>query len=334
IVWISYVKIYVYECLHCKGFNRQRNNVFAARLAAEGMLCNFLSVHPHTSIEDLDELSTLLQVPLVAGTVNRGSEVIVAKARIEAALDEFDTVQKLQTLTPYMQSATAKAISRYAYRKGRSKCLRAVSIDFKFIPRRRRWRADESVRSKQKGEIRYLKVKAMIVEGGGVVRWGDVASFMTRIWRGVWWARVIRVRGIGGGSGVGNEGREEEERGLVTSIHMIIAESGNCKGYNNHYTYMVLSLVSLSSRHCIDKQLKDNTLYNFEYEYLTTMIGGADELTDKKIAASHAWVKAVKAQEKEILMKVEMIQRMISELGEDEIERVDEPELWLLLEEH
>lgn len=35
-------------------------------------------VHPHTSIEDLDELSTLLQVPLVAGTVNRGSEVIGA----------------------------------------------------------------------------------------------------------------------------------------------------------------------------------------------------------------------------------------------------------------
>ncbi|KAJ6901768.1 hypothetical protein NC651_019515 [Populus alba x Populus x berolinensis] len=35
-------------------------------------------VHPRTSIEDLDELSTLLQVPLVAGTVNRGSEVIAA----------------------------------------------------------------------------------------------------------------------------------------------------------------------------------------------------------------------------------------------------------------
>lgn len=38
----------------------------------------FDQVHPHTSIEDLDELSTLLQVPLVAGTVNRGSEVIAA----------------------------------------------------------------------------------------------------------------------------------------------------------------------------------------------------------------------------------------------------------------
>ncbi|KAG2292154.1 hypothetical protein Bca4012_008147 [Brassica carinata] len=33
-------------------------------------------VHSHTSEEELDELSTLLRVPLVAGTVNRGSEVI------------------------------------------------------------------------------------------------------------------------------------------------------------------------------------------------------------------------------------------------------------------
>ncbi|KAM9758859.1 eukaryotic translation initiation factor 6 [Menidia menidia] len=33
-------------------------------------------VHPKTSIEDQDELSSLLQVPLVAGTVNRGSEVV------------------------------------------------------------------------------------------------------------------------------------------------------------------------------------------------------------------------------------------------------------------
>lgn len=35
-------------------------------------------VHPRTSIADQDELSSLLQVPLVAGTVNRGSEVIGA----------------------------------------------------------------------------------------------------------------------------------------------------------------------------------------------------------------------------------------------------------------
>ena len=35
-------------------------------------------VHPKTSIEDLEELSSLLQVPLVAGTINRGSEVLGA----------------------------------------------------------------------------------------------------------------------------------------------------------------------------------------------------------------------------------------------------------------
>ncbi|KAK6233916.1 hypothetical protein QUC31_006322 [Theobroma cacao] len=47
-----------------------------------GSYCAFSNrgglVHPHTSIEDLNELSTLLQVPLVAGTINRGSEVIAA----------------------------------------------------------------------------------------------------------------------------------------------------------------------------------------------------------------------------------------------------------------
>ncbi|XP_022902079.1 eukaryotic translation initiation factor 6 [Onthophagus taurus] len=35
-------------------------------------------VHPQTSIQDQEELSSLLQVPLVAGTVNRGSEVVSA----------------------------------------------------------------------------------------------------------------------------------------------------------------------------------------------------------------------------------------------------------------
>jgi len=33
-------------------------------------------VHPRTTLEDMEELSSLLQVPLVAGTVNRGSEVL------------------------------------------------------------------------------------------------------------------------------------------------------------------------------------------------------------------------------------------------------------------
>merc|ERR1712070_22982 len=37
-----------------------------------------LLVHPKTPVEDQDELSSLLQLPCVAGTVNRGSDVVGA----------------------------------------------------------------------------------------------------------------------------------------------------------------------------------------------------------------------------------------------------------------
>lgn len=50
--------------------------------ALVGSYCTFTNqggmVHPRTTIEEQDELSSLLQVPLVAGTVNRGSDVIGA----------------------------------------------------------------------------------------------------------------------------------------------------------------------------------------------------------------------------------------------------------------
>merc|ERR1712153_200646 len=35
-------------------------------------------VHPRTSVEDQDELASLLQIPIMAGTVNRGSDVVGA----------------------------------------------------------------------------------------------------------------------------------------------------------------------------------------------------------------------------------------------------------------
>lgn len=35
-------------------------------------------VHPKTTTTEMDELSSLLQIPIVAGTVNRGSEVLAA----------------------------------------------------------------------------------------------------------------------------------------------------------------------------------------------------------------------------------------------------------------
>mmetsp|Transcript_20143 Transcript_20143/g.35804 ORF Transcript_20143/g.35804 Transcript_20143/m.35804 type:complete len:253 (+) Transcript_20143:164-922(+) len=47
-----------------------------------GSYCVFTNngglVHPKTTTEDLEELSSLLQVPLVSGTVNRGSDVLGA----------------------------------------------------------------------------------------------------------------------------------------------------------------------------------------------------------------------------------------------------------------
>jgi translation initiation factor 6 len=47
-----------------------------------GSYCAFSNqgglVHPETSIEDQDELASLLQIPLTAGTVNRGSAVLGA----------------------------------------------------------------------------------------------------------------------------------------------------------------------------------------------------------------------------------------------------------------
>ncbi|KAJ7971249.1 Protein PLASTID MOVEMENT IMPAIRED 2 [Quillaja saponaria] len=63
------------------------------------------------------------------------------------------------------------------------------------------------------------------------------------------------------------------------------------------------------------------TIKKFEYEYLTAHAAGAEEVTDKKVAAAQAWVEALKASEKEILMKTEMAQREIKEMRiEEEME--------------
>ncbi|KAK1575484.1 hypothetical protein Q3G72_005858 [Acer saccharum] len=60
------------------------------------------------------------------------------------------------------------------------------------------------------------------------------------------------------------------------------------------------------------------TISKFEYEYLTGRAGGAEEIADKKVAASQAWIEALKASEKEILMRIEIAHKEIRETRVEE----------------
>lgn len=66
------------------------------------------------------------------------------------------------------------------------------------------------------------------------------------------------------------------------------------------------------------------TITTFEYEYLQGRAAGAEEIADKKVAAAQAWIEALKANEKEILMKMEMAQREIREQRVEEEEKEEE----------
>ncbi|XP_062007438.1 protein PLASTID MOVEMENT IMPAIRED 2 [Rosa rugosa] len=63
------------------------------------------------------------------------------------------------------------------------------------------------------------------------------------------------------------------------------------------------------------------TISKFEYEYLTGRAVGAEEIADKKVAAAQAWVEAIKASEKEILIKMDLAEKELKETKASRPER-------------
>ncbi|KAG4996724.1 hypothetical protein JHK85_028163 [Glycine max] len=55
------------------------------------------------------------------------------------------------------------------------------------------------------------------------------------------------------------------------------------------------------------------TISKFEYEYLTNHAASVEEIIDKKVAAVEAWIEALKASVKEILMETKIAQREFKE---------------------
>ncbi|XP_050370310.1 protein PLASTID MOVEMENT IMPAIRED 2-like isoform X2 [Argentina anserina] len=63
------------------------------------------------------------------------------------------------------------------------------------------------------------------------------------------------------------------------------------------------------------------TISKFEYEYLTGRALVAEEIADKKVAAAQAWIEAIKASEKEILIKIDLAERELKESMVEEKEQ-------------
>ncbi|GMI66151.1 plastid movement impaired 2, WEAK CHLOROPLAST MOVEMENT UNDER BLUE LIGHT 2 [Hibiscus trionum] len=75
---------------------------------------------------------------------------------------------------------------------------------------------------------------------------------------------------------------------------------------------------TMQSRASASNQNSTITISKFEYEYLTGRAVGAEEIADKKVAAAQAWIEALKASEREILMKTETARRDLRETRVEE----------------
>ena len=115
--------------------------VFRQTVAGNALVGSYASfsnvggmVHPRTSLEDQEELSSLLQVPLVAGTVNRGSDVVGAGMVVNdwAAFCGMDTTStELSVLEQVFRLGAGRPVAGAAGGGGGAlgKDLRAALID-------------------------------------------------------------------------------------------------------------------------------------------------------------------------------------------------------------
>ncbi|XWS36916.1 hypothetical protein CRYUN_Cryun20dG0126100 [Craigia yunnanensis] len=75
---------------------------------------------------------------------------------------------------------------------------------------------------------------------------------------------------------------------------------------------------TMQSRASASNQSSTITISKFEYEYLTGHAVGAEEIADKKVAAAQAWIEALKASERDTLMKTEIAYRDLREMRVEE----------------
>ncbi|KAA8547776.1 hypothetical protein F0562_004205 [Nyssa sinensis] len=68
------------------------------------------------------------------------------------------------------------------------------------------------------------------------------------------------------------------------------------------------------------------TISTFEHEYLTGRAVAAEKIADKKVTAAQAWIEALKASEREILMETELAQRKIKEPRMEEEQEIHRTE--------
>ncbi|XP_075492262.1 protein PLASTID MOVEMENT IMPAIRED 2-like isoform X2 [Primulina tabacum] len=76
--------------------------------------------------------------------------------------------------------------------------------------------------------------------------------------------------------------------------------------------------ITIRNRVSASKRGSTITISRFEYEYLTGSAAGANEIAEKKVLAAHAWIEALKASEKEMAIKTELLRRESRELKVEE----------------